>query len=104
MIVNIELNYHTVMIIALAAGALAHIIRMEMRISEQSKEIDSLRLQVSKGIDALKLEVSKEFSDVKSSHELKERAIWDKIESVHSILLSLVQGLGRLEGKIDKKS
>lgn len=93
MIVNIELNYHTVAMIAILMGAFAHVVRMEMKISAQQKEIDSLTLALAK-----------EIADVKTQHELKERAIWDKIESVHSILLSLVQGLGRLEGKIDKKA
>lgn len=89
---GIELNYHTIAAIALILGGFAQLVRMDSR-------INSLTVKVFE----LEKKQEKDLSDIRSNHDIKERAIWEKIEAMHSILLSMVQGLGRLEGKIDRQ-
>lgn len=88
---NFEVSSGNVALIIAILGGFAQFIRLEVTSGNQEKRIAAL--EAKQEADLLQ---------VKNSHSDNNKVIWDKIETIHSSLLTIVQTLGRLEGKIDK--
>ncbi len=98
----LELSSGTIGLALAVLGAFAQFIRLEVASANQERRISALELRQKNDIEQLETKHKNEINQIHQNHTNRDKAIWDKIETIHSTLLTMVQALGRLEGKIGK--
>lgn len=67
-------------------AVIAAFVRLEMKVAHLKEDQNNTKVNIEK---------------INRDHKERDIAIWDKFDSVHSMLLNISTQLGKIEGKID---
>jgi hypothetical protein len=87
-----------------AVGFIIWLARLEFQIQSSKTENKSLRDRIKELEDDHEVELQR----VRDAHTLKDRTIWEKIDSlqgqVNTSIGNVLQSIGRLEGKLESRN
>lgn len=88
---------------------------LRAQVQNHEKKFVEIETRSERSVSDLKENLHREYAAMKETHDTaikalhfaqseREKAIWEKFETQHKILLSITQQIGRVEGKLDGKS
>lgn len=84
--------------------AIAWLIRLESKVNYQDASIAEIKLAHKAEIEKIKLEHENEMNAIHESNRITGKAVWQKFDTLHNSLERVLQGLGRVEGKLEAMS
>lgn len=90
-------QFEIVAAIAMGLGFIIWLVRLEARVNAAQDENIKLKIELAK----LETKSQKDIDTLSLNHKSENRVVWEKIDSLQSMIQDVLKSLGRLEGKLE---